>query len=162
MARQLTAYSCSGSCRPLHGLARGLGTRSQGFTPLATSYRPLRGLFFYGIGRYTYIPNTSGGSKAQRITRPTFPSNSLEEGIVNALVHRDYASSSGSVSVSVYPDRLEIRNSGRLPKGLTAKMREMAQHASILINPDISHIFYLRGLTERVVRGTSREGESRR
>ena len=33
-------------------------------------------------------------------------------------------------------------------------MLEMAQHASILINPDICHIFYLRGLMERVGRGT--------
>jgi ATP-dependent DNA helicase RecG len=92
--------------------------------------------------------------QAERVTRPTFPFNSLEEGIVNALVHRDYASFSGSVSVSVYPDRVEIWNSGQLPKGLTAKMLEMAQHASILINPDISHVFYLRGLMERVGRGT--------
>jgi len=92
--------------------------------------------------------------QAQRTTRPTFPFNSLEEGIVNALVHRDYASFSGSVSVSVYPDRVEIWNTGHLPKGLTAKMLEMAQHASILINPDISHLFYLRGLMERVGRGT--------
>lgn len=92
--------------------------------------------------------------QAERITRPTFPFNSLEEGIVNSLVHRDYASSSGSVSVSIYPDRLEIWNSGRLTKGLTAKMLEMAQHASILINPDICQIFYLRGLMERVGRGT--------
>lgn len=93
-------------------------------------------------------------SKAIRQDVPQFPFEALREGIVNALVHRDYASFSGSVKISIYPDRLEIWNNGRLPDGLTAKKLEMAQHESILINPDISHVFYLYGQMERVGRGT--------
>jgi ATP-dependent DNA helicase RecG len=79
----------------------------------------------------------------------------LREGIVNALAHRDYASFSGGVSVSVYPDRIEIWNSGRLPKGI--KVGDLKRpHPSIPTNPDIAHVLYLRRLMERVGRGTQK------
>lgn len=89
-----------------------------------------------------------------RESRPEYPFYSLREGLVNALVHRDYAAFSGGVSVSIYPSRVEIWNSGRLPKGLTPKMLQASMHDSILINPDISYVFYLYELMERVGRGT--------
>ncbi len=56
--------------------------------------------------------------------------------------------------MSVYPDRIEIRNSGRLPKGITAQSLLRETHDSILVNPDICHVFYLYELMERVGRGT--------
>ena len=57
-----------------------------------------------------------------RESRPRYPFFALREGLVNALVHRDYAAFSGSVSVSVYPDRVEIWNSGKLPaRNFTAR-----------------------------------------
>jgi ATP-dependent DNA helicase RecG len=85
---------------------------------------------------------------------PQYPLDAINEGLVNALVHRDYSAFSGSVKVSLYPERLEIWNSGSLPDGLTAKKLEQAQHQSILVNPDISHVFYLNGVMEQVGRGT--------
>lgn len=91
---------------------------------------------------------------AERKDIPTFPFNSIREGLINALAHRDYSSFSGSVKINIYPDRLEIWNSGKLPAGLTPKKLEMAHHDSILVNPDISHVLYLNGLMERVGRGT--------
>jgi ATP-dependent DNA helicase RecG len=54
----------------------------------------------------------------------------------------------------VYPKRIDIWNSGHLPEGLTAEDLRREEHASILVNPDISHIFYLHELMERVGRGT--------
>lgn len=92
----------------------------------------------------------SGGRKDV----PQFPFDAVHEGIVNALVHRDYSGFSGGVKVFIFPNRLEIWNSGKLPEGLTSKKLEMAKHDSILVNPDISHIFYLHGQMERVGRGT--------
>ena len=89
-----------------------------------------------------------------RTTRPQYPWNSLREGLVNAFAHRDYASFSGGVTTSVYPNRIEIRNSGRLPKGISAESLRRETHDSILVNPDISHVFYLYELMERVGRGT--------
>ncbi len=106
------------------------------------------------VRRHVPVAAKFDPDKALRQDVPQFPFDSVHEGIVNALVHRDYSSFSGSVKISIYPDRLEVWNSGKLPDGLTAKKLEMAQHESILINPDISHVFYLHGHMERVGRGT--------
>ena len=41
----------------------------------------------------------------------------LREGLVNAVVHRDYSLLGGSVSVELFSDRLTIHNAGTLPTG---------------------------------------------
>lgn len=92
--------------------------------------------------------------RLQRESRPEYPFLALREGLINALAHRDYAAFSGSVVVSVYPKRIDIWNSGRLPDGLTEDDLRREDHASILVNPDISHVFYLHEFMERVGRGT--------
>lgn len=89
-----------------------------------------------------------------RESKPRYPFNSIREALVNALVHRDYAAFSGSVSVSVYTDRVEIWNTGKLPRGISPRDLVLASHSSILVNPDIAHVFYLHELMERVGRGT--------
>ncbi len=94
-----------------------------------------------------------------RESKPRYPFNSLREGLVNALVHRDYAAFSGGVSVSVYTDRVEIWNSGKLPRGISPRDLMQASHSSILVNPDIAHVFYLHELMERVGRGTYKIGQ---
>jgi len=106
------------------------------------------------LRRHVAIANSFRPGQLRRETKPSYPFYSLREGLVNALVHRDYASFSGAVSVSVYPERIEIWNTGRLPRGLTPRKLEQAQHDSVLINPDISHVFYLNEFMERVGRGT--------
>ena len=74
---------------------------------------------------------------------------------MNAIAHRDYSSFSGGVTVSIYPERIEIWNSGRLPYELEpADLRGI--HPSIPTNPDISHVLYLRRLMERIGRGTQK------
>jgi ATP-dependent DNA helicase RecG len=89
----------------------------------------------------------------RRSDRSVYDPQALREGIVNAFVHRDYAPYSGGLRVSIYPSRIEIWNSGRLPEGMSvAALRR--QHDSIPPNPDIAHVFYLRGLMEQVGRGT--------
>lgn len=84
-----------------------------------------------------------------RTDTPAYPWPAVREGLVNALVHRDYAAYDGSVSISVYPDRLEIWNPGSLPPGWTAADLK-AGHVSRPHNPDIAHVFFLRGLVERL------------
>ena len=80
-----------------------------------------------------------------------FPMSALREGIINALVHRDYFSISGSVSILIYKDRLEISNSGKSP----LKAAELKKnHLSMPVNPDIAHIIFLRGFMEKIGRGT--------
>lgn len=47
------------------------------------------------------------------------PNIVLREGVVNALIHRDYTISGASVRVFLFKDRLEIRSPGRPPNTLT-------------------------------------------
>ncbi|MFA9388446.1 MAG: ATP-binding protein [Prolixibacteraceae bacterium] len=76
-------------------------------------------------------------------------------GITNALMHRDYSSFSSSVSISVYPDKFVISNSGRLPDDI--KISDLKKnHDSHPVNPDIAHVVFLRGLIDKLGRGTIR------
>lgn len=104
--------------------------------------------------RHVSVSNTFAPGQAMRETKPDYPFKSLREGLINALAHRDYESYSGSASLSIYPNRIEIWNFGSLTGGLTPKKLEKAKHDSILVNPDISNVLYLNGLMERIGRGT--------
>jgi ATP-dependent DNA helicase RecG len=83
----------------------------------------------------------------------TYPKLALREGLMNAIIHRDYSSVSGTVHVAFYPSHLEITNSGELfgnykPIDLTKN------HLSVPRNPDIAHICFLRQMIEKIGRGT--------
>lgn len=96
-----------------------------------------------------------GPDEHGRQDRANYSLEALREGLVNALVHRDYSAFSGGATVSVYPGRIEIWNSGRLPDGI--KVTDLRRlHHSIPTNPDIAHVLYLRRLMERVGRGTQK------
>lgn len=88
-----------------------------------------------------------------RENAPLFPPEAVREGLVNAFAHRDYADYKGGVAVHVYPQRLEIWNSGSLPEGVTPEKLAKG-HISVLRNPDIAHVLYLRGMMEKVGRGS--------
>ena len=90
-------------------------------------------------------------SKWTRTDSYPIPLQALREGIVNALVHRDYASVSASVSIIIYSDRIEITNTGKSP--LAAKELTKS-HISIPPNPYIAHMVFLRGYMEKIGRGT--------
>jgi ATP-dependent DNA helicase RecG len=91
----------------------------------------------------------------ERKSLPAYPPKAVREGLVNALAHRDYSHFSSGASILVYPDRLEIWNSGKLPIGWTAqKLRQ--NHPSIPANPDIANFLFIRSLMEQVGRGTQR------
>ena len=84
-----------------------------------------------------------------------FPPKALQEGVINALMHRDYSSHSSSVAISIYPDSFAISNSGHLPDDL--KVSELKKsHRSHPVNPDIAHIVFLKGLIDKLGRGTVR------
>lgn len=90
--------------------------------------------------------------EVRRTDRPAYPFEALREGLVNAFAHRDYAGFSGGIMVGIYPDRIEIWNAGHFPEGLQpADLKR--NHPSLPTNPDIAHVFYLRGLMERIGRG---------
>lgn len=91
--------------------------------------------------------------QSEREDRPDFAFEAVREGLINALAHRDYANFSGGLTVSIYPGRIEIWNSGRLPQELDAK--NLAQISrSLPVNPDISRVLHFRRLMEKIGRGT--------
>lgn len=90
----------------------------------------------------------------QRTDRALFPMTTLREGVMNALVHRDYAQS-GSVMISVLHTSLRISNPGGLPGEL--KPSDLKKdHPSLPRNPVLAHVCFLHGLMELVGRGTQR------
>ena len=79
------------------------------------------------------------------------PQEVVAEGIVNAVVHRDYTSN-GSVQVMLFKDRLEVWNPGMLPPTLTLeKLR--GPHASVPHNPLLAEPMYLTKYIERMGTG---------
>ena len=90
---------------------------------------------------------------AQRKVLPVIPEGAVREALVNAFVHRDYASFSGGIRIEVSPAKLIIWNSGSLPEGVTTDTLRKGT-ASVLRNPDIANYFYTRGYMEMLGRGS--------
>ena len=89
----------------------------------------------------------------ERHNLPAYPAFAVREGLVNALAHRDYSGFSSGATLQVFPDRVEIWNSGKLPAGWNAGKLHF-NHPSLPANPDIAHFLYIRNLMERIGRGT--------
>jgi len=103
--------------------------------------------------RHLPIAGRFEAGRIERIDEPLFPVAALREALVNALCHRSYAVSGGSVSIAIYDDRLEIWSDGSPPFGLRAEDLKRP-HESRPRNPLITGVFYRRGLVEEWGRGT--------
>src|SRR5215210_6154851 len=91
----------------------------------------------------------------RRADKPAYPWLALREALMNAIVHRDYAAFDGGISISIYSDRIEFWSSGELPDGMTVRdLKE--ERISRLRNPDIAHVFWLRGFIEAFGTGATR------
>lgn len=107
---------------------------------------------FAVISRNVSWESAFSADNVRRLDRSEYPLEAIREGLVNAFVHRDFSGFSGGVAVGIYPGRIEIWNSGHFPEGLKpSDLRK--NHPSLPTNPDIAHVFYLRGLMERIGRG---------
>ncbi|CAN5727405.1 ATP-binding protein [soil metagenome] len=90
-----------------------------------------------------------------RTDREKYPFSALDEAIVNAMVHRDYGDMSGEVTINIYKDKIEIINSGEIPSDIIKGKNKIETHHSVLRNPTIAHMFFLRGKMEKLGRGLS-------
>ena len=79
------------------------------------------------------------------------PRNALREAVLNAVVHKDYASG-GTIQISVSDDKLMIWNPGRLLPDWKAEDL-LEKHESKPFNPDVAHAFFRAGLVEAGGRG---------
>lgn len=90
-----------------------------------------------------------------RNERYNYPLVAIREGLLNAMVHRDYNSVNGFLQISIFSDRTEIANYGGLPTGI--KISDLKkEHSSILRNPDIAQICFIRKYIEMLGSGTLR------
>ena len=95
----------------------------------------------------------------RRVERPVYPRDALREGIVNALIHRDYLLTSTDIELAVYSNRLEIVSPGRLPNGITPdRMRFGTRSARNQLLKDVMRDYrYLEhmgmGIPRKIVRG---------
>ena len=98
---------------------------------------------------FTALEPTSG----KFYTVSEYPEFAWVEGIVNAIVHREYALSGAHISVTMYDDRLEIKSPGALPNIVTVENIKTTRFAR---NPRISRVLndfgYVRELNEGVKR----------
>ncbi len=90
-----------------------------------------------------------------RSDKLNYPLLAIREGLLNAIVHRDYNSINGFLQISIFNDRTEISNYGGLPHGI--KISDLnREHSSILRNPDIAQICFIRKYIEMLGSGTLR------
>lgn len=82
------------------------------------------------------------------------PLEALREALLNAVVHKDYASAT-PIQISVYPDKLMIWNPGELPENWSIETL-LGKHSSRPFNPDIANTFFRSGLIESWGRGIER------
>ena len=90
-----------------------------------------------------------------REERWNYPQVAVREGIMNAIVHRDYNSVNGFMHILLYPNRLEIANYGVLPS-MESVIVKGGEGVSMLRNPDIAHQCYYRKLIEMMGTGIPR------
>lgn len=66
-----------------------------------------------------HLPTAATKDHEGRRDRESYSLRALQEGVVNAIVHRDYALVGSQVRVFVFSDRIEISSPGRLHNSLT-------------------------------------------
>ena len=91
--------------------------------------------------------------KIERQEKWEYPPDAIREAIINAIAHRDY-NSPANVHISIFDDRVEIWNPGKLPPPLTPKnLKE--EHKSIPVNPSLANLLFLIKYIERWGTGTN-------
>lgn len=111
---------------------------------------------FYKLQKYFKMKTPIIGEFSKtdwtRKDRTKFPLDALDEAVTNALIHCDYSDITNEILINVYPDKIEISNSGKL---IYSDSELKKNHLSIPQNPDIARMFYIRGMIERTGRGTT-------
>lgn len=79
----------------------------------------------------------------KRIDKLEYPIKAIREGVINALIHRDYLEPVNT-RVLIFDDRIEIVNPGKFPEGTSP---ENPRH--IPVNPVLCQLIYDVGLIEK-------------
>jgi ATP-dependent DNA helicase RecG len=87
----------------------------------------------------------------QRVERYLFPLQALREALLNAVIHKDYATGI-PIQISVYEHQIVFWNPGQLPENWTHK-HLLAKHPSHPFNPLLASAFFRAGYVESWGRG---------
>lgn len=91
--------------------------------------------------------------KLEREEKWEYPLQAIREAITNAIAHRDY-DSPASAHISIFEDRIEVWNPGKLPEPL--KLEDLKRsHKSIPVNPLLANILFLVKYIEKWGTGTN-------
>jgi ATP-dependent DNA helicase RecG len=90
----------------------------------------------------------------QRVERFLFPYGAIREALLNAIVHKDYASLI-PIQIKVFDDRLVFWNPGQLPEHWTLR-KFLGTHPSQPYNPLLASTFYRAGYIEAWGRGIAK------
>ena len=86
-------------------------------------------------------------------TVPEYPEFAWQEGLINAITHREYAMRGEYIRVSMYDDRLEIQSPGRLPDIVTVNnIRDTRFSRNMRIARVLAEFGWVRELNEGVKR----------
>ncbi|MBE6099304.1 MAG: winged helix-turn-helix transcriptional regulator [Anaerovibrio sp.] len=85
----------------------------------------------------------------RRIEYPDYPERAITEGLVNALIHRDYLVIGSEVHIDMFDDRLEIYSPGGMVDGSSLEGKDLRNISSKRRNPILADIFSRLKLMER-------------
>lgn len=86
-------------------------------------------------------------------TTPEYPEFAWQEGIINAITHREYALSGDYIRIIMYDDRLIIESPGKLPYPVTPKnIKTTRSSRNPIIARVLTEIGWVRELNEGVKR----------
>ena len=120
--------------------------------PKGTGFKDMAAL--KGTLRLKYLKAWISYEGLQRVETYPVPEAALREAILNAVVHKEYASAI-PVQISVYADKMMIWNPGQLPAAWTIA-RLLGKHPSEPFNPNIANAFFRARLIESWGRGVER------
>lgn len=103
------------------------------------------------VKRYYQYEKISG---IERKKVDLIPENAYREAIANALIHRDW-SINAHIRILLFPDRIEIKSPGGLPKGITAEEYLNGEN-SCLRNPILGNVFFRMRYIEMFGTGVTR------
>ena len=76
-----------------------------------------------------------------RIEMPDYPDLAVLEGVVNALIHRNYMEIGSEVHIDMFDDRIEIYSPGGMVSEISLEGKDLLKIPSKLRNPILADIF---------------------
>ena len=76
-----------------------------------------------------------------RIEMPDYPDRAVLEGVVNALIHRNYMEIGSEVHIDMFDDRIEIYSPGGMVSGISLAGKDLLKIPSKRRNPILADIF---------------------